>query len=229
MRQLFIAAVLLASSVVAAQNRGQQQAPTDPRGYAVAYIEVAASSRDAAIAAFKQYRDAGKGDAGLIRMELFEQIGRPGHFALIETMKDQAAADARLAAQAKKDLTAKLQPIRLSDYDQRPYKTLSVADSAAFDDRLVYVITHVDTSGPQAAIPGALQRLAELSRKETGNKRFDVLQHTMRANHFTVIEAWQNQQAVDAHAAAEHTKQYRETLGPALGSPLAEVLYKPVF
>ena len=36
-----------------------------------------------------------------------------------------------------------------------------------------------------------LTALAEASRKEEGNLRFDVLQHTMRANHFTIIEAWQ--------------------------------------
>ena len=32
----------------------------------------------------------------------------------------------------------------------------------------------------------------------------------MRANHFTVVEAWQNQKALDDHAAAAHTRQYRD-------------------
>ncbi len=61
-----------------------------------------------------------------------------------------------------------------------------------------------------------------------GNLRFDVTQSAMRANHFTVIEAWQNQKALDAHAAAAHTKQYRDTLQPMAGSPLDERLYRAI-
>jgi quinol monooxygenase YgiN len=70
--------------------------------------------------------------------------------------------------------------------------------------------------------------LAEASRKEPGCLRFDVLQHTMRANHFTVVEVWENQKALDAHAAAAHTKQYRGVLQPISGSPLDERVYKTV-
>jgi quinol monooxygenase YgiN len=47
-------------------------------------------------------------------------------------------------------------------------------------------------------------------------------------NHFTVIAIWQNQQALDAHDAAPHTKQYREVLQPISGSPLDERVYKAV-
>jgi quinol monooxygenase YgiN len=70
--------------------------------------------------------------------------------------------------------------------------------------------------------------LAEASRQEHGCLRFDVLQHTLRANHFTVIEIWDNQKALDAHAAALHTKQYRDRLQPISGSPLDERVYKAV-
>jgi hypothetical protein len=42
-----------------------------------------------------------------------------------------------------------------------------------------------------------LRRQAEASRQEDGNLRFDVVQHVMRANHFTVIEIWRNQAAFD--------------------------------
>jgi len=54
------------------------------------------------------------------------------------------------------------------------------------------------------------------------------LQHTTRANHFTVIETWENRKALDAHAAAQHTKLYRDRLQPMSGSPLDERLYKAV-
>ena len=73
-----------------------------------------------------------------------------------------------------------------------------------------------------------LRRLAEASRQEPGNLRFDVVHHTMRANHFTVIETWRNQQALDAHTAAAHARQYRDELQPMTGSPLDERVYKAV-
>ena len=73
-----------------------------------------------------------------------------------------------------------------------------------------------------------LKDLAEASRKEAGNVRFDVVQHTMRANHFTVVEVWRDQKALDAHVAAPHTRQYRDTLQPMTGSPLDERVYKAI-
>ena len=116
----------------------------------------------------------------------------------------------------------------VSDVDRRPYKTLTVNPaSGTVNGQTVFVITHVDVSpSPQVAL--LLQRQAEESRKDEGNLRFDVLLHTMRSNHFTVIEAWRNRKALDAHAAAAHTRQYREALGPMLGSPLDERVFERI-
>ena len=115
----------------------------------------------------------------------------------------------------------------MTDYDQRPYKPLTLGSpSASANDRATYVITHVDIGGQGTNALDLLKRLAETSRKEDGNLRFDVFQHAMRANHFTVIEVWQSQKALDAHAASAHTRQYREALGPISGSPLDERTYK---
>jgi len=119
--------------------------------------------------------------------------------------------------------------MRLSDYDQRPYKTLSLgAAHNGGSSRGTFVITHVDIGGQGTNAADLLRKLAEASRKEEGNLRFDVLQHAMRANHFTVIEEWQNAKAIEMHAAATHTKEYRNSLGPIAGSPLDERLYKVV-
>src|SRR6478752_8401304 len=187
------------------------QAPTDTTFYTVSYFDIAPASKPAAIAAFKQYRDASRKDEGFVRYEFFEQVGRPGHFSLIETWSNQKAFDTHSNSSSTKEFRAKLDPIRLSDYDSRPYKTLSLGtNSAAANDRATFIITHVDIGGQGTNAADLLKRLAEASRKEEGNLRFDVLQHTMRANHFTVIEEWQTQKAVDAHAAAAHTKQYRD-------------------
>jgi len=206
------------------------QTSADTALYAVSYVDVMPSARAAMAAALKQYRDASRKEDGYVRLELLEQIGRPGHFAVVETWKDQKAFDAHGMAASLKQFRDALQPIRLSGYDQRPYKILTVASaSAAGNDQAIHVVAHVDTvGGPQADAPGLLNRLAEASRKEQGCLRFDVLQNTTRMNHFTVIAIWQNQQALDAHDAAPHTKQYREVLQPISGSPLDERVYKAV-
>ena len=206
------------------------QAPADAIFYAVSYVDVFPSARPSMVAALKRYRDASRKEDGYGRFDLLEQLGRPGHFVIIETWKDQKAFDAHGVAPHVKQFQDLLQPIRLSDYDQRPYKTLTVGSvPAPRRGQTIYVVTHVDTvPGPQSDGPELLRRLAEASRKEQGSVRFDVLQHTMRANHFTVIEAWQNQNALDAHAAAAHTRQYRNGLQPMSGGPLDERLYTVV-
>jgi quinol monooxygenase YgiN len=206
------------------------QAPADTALYAVAYIEVMPATRAAMVAALKQYRGTSREEGGYVRFELLEQIGRPGHFAVVEVWKTQQAFDAHsMTGHAKQFLDA-LRPIRVSDYDQRPYKALTVASArAAGSGQAVHVVSHVDTvGGVQAEAPALLKRLAEASRTEPGCLEFDVLQHTMRANHFTVIEIWQSQTALDAHAAAQHTRQYRDGLRPISGSPLDERVYKAV-
>jgi len=204
-----------------------QSAAPDAATYAVAYVEARASAAAGARTALKAYRDALE-KQGSARVEIFEQVGRPGHFAIFERWSDQAALDARDAA-ARKRLLDALEPIRVSGYDERLYKTLSIASQAAASERgTVYVITHVDViPNPQAA--GMLQRLAEASRKEPGNLRFDVVQHTMRANHFTVIERWRDQAALDAHVSAAHARQYRDELQPLAGSPLDERVYVSIY
>ena len=196
--------------------------------HAVSYVEVMTTSqaRGAAVAALKGYQLAARMQDGFVRFEAFEQVGRQGHFIFVETWRDQAAFDKR-AASVQTQLTDALKPIRVSDVDRRPYKTMNVAPIARTTGDTMFVITHVDAS-PTPQLPALLQRLAEDSRRDDGNLRFDILQHTMRANHFTVIEAWRDRKAVDAHAAAPHTKQYREDFGPMAGSPLDERLFEKI-
>ncbi len=204
-------------------------APPDSTAYSVAYVNILPASRTAAITAIKQYRDASRKDDGFQRIEFFEQAGQPAHFCIIETWADSKDLDTHAASANAKEFRNKIDSMRLSEYDQRPYKTLSLG--TAHNDRSsrgIFVITHVDIGGQGTNAADLLRKLAEASRKEEGNLRFDVLQHTMRANHFTVIEEWQTAKTIESHAAATHTKEYRNSLGPIAGSPLDERLYKAV-
>jgi quinol monooxygenase YgiN len=229
MRTLY--GVLLTAAVASSgfsQARADTAAPTAV--YAVSYVEVKASSESTTIAALKEYREASRRDEGCLRIELLEQTGRPGHFATIETWTNQAALDTHETAPSTKQFLEKLEPVRSSDYDRRAYKSLTVAPrSGSASIQSIVVVSHVDTlPSPQTDVPGLLKRLAEMSRGDEGNIRFDVVQHTTRANHFTVIETWRNPKALQAHAEVAHTRQYRDTLKTMAGSPLDERLYKVI-
>jgi autoinducer 2-degrading protein len=203
------------------------QTPTESTAYSVAYVDIAPASRTAAITAIKQYRDASRTDGGFQRIEFFEQAGRPAHFCIIETWANTKDLDAHAASANAKGFRTKIDSMRLSDYDQRPYKTLSLSIAHnGGSSRGTFVITHVDIGGQGTNAADLLRKLSEASRKEEGNLRFDVLQHATRGNHFTVIEEWRTTKASETHAAATHTKEYRNSLGPMAGSPLDERIYR---
>jgi quinol monooxygenase YgiN len=203
-------------------------AQADSPVFTVAYVEIMPSARTTAVAAFKQYRDASRKDDSFTRFDLFEQVGQPGRFVIVERWPNAKASEAHAATPHAKDYRATLDSIRLSDYDQRPYKPLSLGPSPAAIARSVYVVSHIDIGGQGTNAPDLLRRLAEESRKQDGNLCFDVLQHNVRANHFTVIEGWQNQRALAAHIAASSTREFRNTVGPLTGSPLDQRIYKVV-
>lgn len=223
---LLLAVVTLAPGAVASYA----QAPADTLHYAVTYVSVMPSGSSPVTSAFRQYRDASRKQVGFVRFELFEQVGRPGHFALVETWRDAQAFDAHVNAADARRFREVVQPLRVTGYDERPYKTFSVAPPrGAASAGAIHVVSHVDTiGGVQGGGPDFVRKVAEASRQEPGCLRYDVLQSTMRANHFTVVETWANQAAFDAHATAAHTKHYRETVQPVTGSPLDERVYRAI-
>ncbi len=90
----------------------------------------------------------------------------------------------------------------------------------------IYVVTHVDVL-PTEAAAGAklLHEYAAESRKEKGAVRVEVYVQVSRINHFTLVEVWQNRQALEAHEAAAQTKRFRQQIDPLLGSPYDERLH----
>src|SRR5262245_21805319 len=111
-------------------GQSQSDAPVSLAVYAVSYVEVAASATAQARAAMKQYREASRSRDGFVGVELFAQSGRPGHFAIIEAWRDQKGLSGRDPA-VQKRLSEALAPIRISSYDERLYKPLTVAPSSS--------------------------------------------------------------------------------------------------
>ena len=52
-----------------------------------------------------------------------------------------------------------------------------------------------------------------------------MLQKTDRPNHFSVVEAWKDRDAFDAHGMAAHTRQFHDRLAPMSGALYDERLH----
>jgi quinol monooxygenase YgiN len=180
------------------------------------------------MALLKQYREASRKDAGNVRLEVLQQHGRPDHFALVEVWQDQQTFEAHGRAVHTTQLRDMLQPLRVSPYDERLHKGLAIgAVQAAYAVGTICVVTHADAIPPgKDEALALLQQLAEASRHEAGNVRFEVLQQHNRQNHCTLVEIWQDQQALETHAMAAHTQHFRDKFQPLSGSLYDERLYQ---
>lgn len=214
---------------VAAPARAQQAAAEAV--YVVSYLEVMPSAERTAVGLLRQYRDASRKDEGNLGVDVLQRIDRPHHFAIVETWKAASSFEMHKAAAPTKSLHEKLQPLRVSPYDERTHSGLAIGSTPdAPAGAAIHVVTHVDIVPPgQTEAREALKELAAASRTEEGNVRFDVLQG-VRQNHFTVLETWQTQKGLEAHMMAAHTKHLREQAGRLApnGSPYDERLYRVV-
>ena len=87
-------------------------------------------------------------------------------------------------------------------------------------DATFFTVTYIEVvppSGTQAAT--LLRQYREASRWDDGALRFEVLQRLDRPNQFTVLAAWRNQGAFEAHVGAAHLTQLNRELAPTLVAP----------
>ena len=184
-----VGSVVLALALLSVEP-ADAQVQGDASVYVLAYAEVGPSAERAGPAGFVAYRDAARREPGNAGADVLQQIGRPGHFAVIEGWKDKTAYDQHRHSTARQEFETKLQPLFVSAYDERTHIGLSVGPAKPLPAAGIVVVTHVDTIPPnQPQARDMLQRLASASRMEPGNLRFDVWQG-VRDNHFTVIEEW---------------------------------------
>ena len=90
----------------------------------------------------------------------------------------------------------------------------------------IYVVSYIEVMAPSTPEAAATLRLyREASHEDEDHAHLEVLQQNGRPDHFAIIEVWRNPQAFEAHGMAPHTKRFRETLQPLLGTPYDERLH----
>jgi quinol monooxygenase YgiN len=200
----------------------------DAKFFTAIYIEAGPILARTAASALRTFRAEARNDPGIVNLELLQRIDRPNQFVLLGAWTDQNTFESHFETLHAKKLGDKIGTMLAAPSDMRQHNPLSVAASRS-EASALYVVTHVDVVPPQKdAAMAELKTLAEESRKQTGNLRFDVWQQANRPNHFTVIEAWSNRGAFDLHQMQRPTKEFRGKLVTMTGALYDERLYNPL-
>lgn len=198
--------------------------------YVVSYVEATPSAKDQAADMLRRLAKLSRKDAGSVSFEVVQRIGYPDQFAVLEVWQDVKAQEAHGTAAHTQLFRDKLKPLLRAPYDERPHIPLAVGSGPAAGGKgAIYAVTHVDVI-PKGKDEGteAVRQLSMTSREGPGNLRFDSLTQTSRPNHMTLVEVWKDQKSVTAHSAANHTKQFRDKLGPLSGALFDERFYRAI-
>jgi quinol monooxygenase YgiN len=196
--------------------------------YVTTYVEVRANAIAPGVSLLEAYRDASRKEDGCLQFNVLQEIGRPNRFAVLEEWRNPAALNAHAKAASTFQFRDKLKAIETASYDERINNGLVAGKGKkAAGPGMIYVVTHVDVvpTGKDNCT-AALKVMAIQSADDLGNISYDAFQQANRGNHFTVIEAWVNEAAFDAHAAAAHTRAFREEIAPFIGAPYDDRLYQ---
>ena len=223
MFRLFVLAGLAMTMLGSSPSSAQ-----DAKFFTAIYIEAGPILARTAASALRTFRAEARNDPGVVSLELLQRIDRPNQFVLLGAWTDQKTFESHFETLHAKKLGDKIGTMLAAPSDMRQHNPLSVAPSRT-EPSALYVVTHVDVVPPQKDNAMAeLKLLAEESRKQTGNLRFDVWQQANRPNHFTVIEAWSNRGAFDLHQMQRPTKEFRGKLVTMTGALYDERLYNPL-
>lgn len=219
-RQCLVAAMICAGIAAPAARAQAPIAPPAGARYVVSYIEVSPTAAVEGTRLVRQFREASRAERGNLRAEALLRIGQSHQFVLVYVWADQDAADAHATAAGSVQFRDKLKAIENAPIDERVHSPLAVGTlTAGANGSVVAVVTHVDVVPPQRESASAMiKQLADDSRKDEDNLRFEALTQISRQNHFTLVEMWRNRRAADAHAMAAHTRAFRDKLLPVSGS-----------
>jgi quinol monooxygenase YgiN len=228
----FLNALVMMFALMVAPSSFAQNEPAPGPAFLVTYIEVAPGQSGKALTLLRAVRAASRKAEGAVRFDAFQRRERPNHFAMIEAWKDAASRDANLAAAHTKKFREAIEPLLIAGWDERPHNALDVGAAFAAADAkgaTVFTVTHVDFIPPKKDEGiAALKAIADPSRQESGNLRYDILQQTSRPNHLTLVEAWRDQRALEAHEVAAHTARFRDVSTPMSGALFDQRLYRAI-
>ena len=219
---------LIALAGIAIFAAGGARAADEATLFTVAYIEVGPVLAKLGAATLRSYRDAAESNQGVVSLEVYQRVERPNQLIVLGAWSGPMAFEANQGSEPTKKLNEKLATMLAAPPDVRQHASVTLAPIKAGKDPIM-VVTHVDVIPAQKdAALDVLKKLADDSRRQPGNERFDVWQQKDRPNHFTLVETWSNRGALDLHAMQKDTREFRSKLAPMLGALYDERVYKVV-
>jgi quinol monooxygenase YgiN len=198
----------------------------DSQIYVATYLEVGVPSANSAVSLIGQEVAATRKDDGNQLVRVLRESGKDNRFVVLEVWKDQPAYEAHGKSDHARRFREQLSAIQNSPPDERVHTMLAAGPVKPAQPSMVNVVTHVDVPPPRKdEVIVLLRQLVDDSVKEPGNLAFVVVQQTSRPNHFTVVEAWTDRAAHDAHQMAAPARLFRDKLGPMLGAPHDDRVY----
>jgi quinol monooxygenase YgiN len=223
----FLAVFLLA---VSPHSRARAQVSGEAL-YGVTALDVAPGAAAQGAALLRQYRDGALKQPGNMGVTLLQEADWPNRFVIYESWKDQSAFEANEKAAHTVALRDKLKPIEGAPYDRREYQAIAVGPSQpATGPDTIYMQLHLDVFPPGIEPTlAAAKAVAEAARKGEGNLRYDVVKSVKPPqSHTTFLAAWRDRKAFDAYESSAYARQFRDAVGPLLGSPFDDRLYVPI-
>jgi quinol monooxygenase YgiN len=223
-------AFAMALAAVAAPSAVRAQSGSDAI-YGVTALEVAPSAASQGVALLQHYRDGALSQPGNMGVTLLQEVGWPNRFMVYEGWKDQSAYDANEQSVHSSELRDKLKSMAAAPYDRRAYHVIAVGpaqEPAGLD--AVYMQLHLDVfpAGIEKTLAAA-RAVADAARKDEGNLRYDVVRSVKPPqSHTTFLAVWRDRKAFDAYESSAYTRQFRDAVGPLLGSPFDDRLYVPI-
>ena len=90
----------------------------------IVHVDIIPPSTDAAVVLLKNYRQDSLKEAGVKRVEVLQQVGRPNHFTLVEEWENQAAYDHHVSAPATIQFRTRIAPMLGSPFDERLHRSI---------------------------------------------------------------------------------------------------------
>lgn len=228
-RSVLWLALFLFGAAPGAQSQPASPTPAPPPSavFVVTHIGVSAAGIPDAIGLLGRYRDA-LAQAGTPNVDLYQELGRPDRFAIVEQWQDRPALDAKRPGAAAM-LAAGLKDIQSAPPDSQIFQGFSVAPirPPGGGRAKVHGLSHFEIPAARLTEFDALVKpYLEASRTDAGGMRFDLLKgQGPRQNQFTIVESWSNPQDFESHRNSAPVKKFREGLAPMLTGPFDDRLY----
>jgi len=81
--------------------------------------------------------------------------------------------------------------------------------------------------GKAAEFEEMVKPLVENSRKEKGNKSYDVLPDVLHQNCYLILETWENDKVLESHKLTRHYLDFEESLNEYTAVPLTVYRVEP--